>query len=98
MAELSFDEVYLFIEAAMDNEREEWRRTRMVTWAALQAGSTKKIKPESLWRIDEEEKPIPRSKISLEEHKALVEKYNRIKNKENGRGQIQVKHINNSEA
>lgn len=82
---MTLSEALLFLEGVNNRKREQLYNTRWIMWSTLQSQSSKKIKVEDVLRIEGEKIQAPRAGISKEEHKALVEKFNRIKSKENDR-------------
>ena len=88
VSEMTFAELSFYVQGVSQREREEWKRARLIAWAVFQsqAGKGKKIKPESILKLDDdrETKGAKRCQLSPEEYRKLADKFKRLKKKEDG--------------
>jgi hypothetical protein len=84
---MTFAELSFYVQGVASREREEWKRTRTIAWAVFQsqAGKGKRIKPEQIIKLPEDDKPKQRTRrMTPEEYRKLADKFKKLKGKENG--------------
>lgn len=80
---MTFPQYYAYLRGRERERLHGYRQARIVAWAVLRSQSRKNFKPEDVFSLPNDgERIATRSGISPQEHKKLIEKYRKVKQKQ----------------